>query len=128
MFVFGLLLFVAGGFAAFVGYQYLTQSGVTMDQLIKTFPPDFASTLGLMTVATMAGVLFALLGVGLIIGGAASKIVIRSADPLVLKSMPAREPVPSPSGYPENVSFCPSCGRPVNVNDDYCSVCGAKTH
>jgi|GEM_PF-6399470 hypothetical protein len=126
MFAAGLALFVLGGFAAIAGYSYLSQQGLTVVQIVNMLPPDLNTTLGIMIVTGAGGIFLSLLGLGLIIGGAASKIVIRSADPLVLKSMPEKEPVPSPTGYPENVTFCQNCGRPVSLRDEYCAVCGAK--
>jgi hypothetical protein len=126
MFVAGLVLLVIGGFAGIAGYAYLTQHGMTIDQIVSNLPPDFTTIPGLMTAATAGGVIFALVGLGLVIGGAASKIVIKSADPLVLRSMTEKEPVLSPTGIPENVTFCQDCGRPISLRDDYCAVCGAK--
>jgi hypothetical protein len=126
MFLVGMVFLVVGGFAGITGYLYLTSTGLNFQGILSSLPPDLTTTLGQMMVVSAGGALVALLGVGLIIGGAASRITIRSADPLVLKSMTAKEPVPSPSGYPENVVFCPSCGRPVSMRDDFCSVCGAK--
>ncbi len=125
MFLAGMILLLIGGFAGVTGYQYLSSVGATLENLLTSMP-NLNTVLGQMTVAAVGGALVALLGIGLIIGGAASRITIRSADPLVLRSMTEKEPVPSPNGYPENVVFCPSCGRPVSMRDDFCSVCGAK--
>ncbi len=127
MFLAGMILLLVGGFAGVTGYQYITSSsvGTTFQQLLSSFP-GLDTTLGQMAVIAIGGVIVALLGIGLIVGGAASRITIKSADPLVLKSLTEKEPVPSPNGYPENVVFCPSCGRPVSMRDEFCSVCGAK--
>lgn len=125
MFLAGMILLLVGGFAGITGYLYLSQT-ISFQQIIDSLPPDVSTTQGLMTVAGAIGAVVALIGLGLIVGGAASRITIRSADPLVLKSLTEREPVPTPNAYPENVVFCQSCGRPVSMQDEYCSVCGAK--
>jgi hypothetical protein len=126
MFLAGIVLLVIGGLAGFTGYLYMTQNGITVQQVITSLPPDLSTTEGLMVVAAGGGLLFAFLGLGLIVGGAASRLTIRSADPLLLKSLTEKEPVPSPNGYPENVVFCQNCGRPVNMQDEFCAVCGTK--
>jgi len=126
MFVGGIMLLIAGGFAGITGYLYLTESGFSIQQILSALPPDVNTTSGLMVVAAAGGALVALLGFGLVIGGAASRITIKSADPLLLKSLTEKEPVPTPNGYPENVVFCQSCGRPVSMRDEFCAVCGAK--
>jgi hypothetical protein len=127
MFLAGMILLLVGGFAGVTGYLYLTTTpGSSFQSILSSLPPDLSTTFGRMIVVGAGGALVALLGIGLIIGGAASRITIRSADPLVLRSLTEKEPVPSPNGYPENVVFCPSCGRPVSMRDDFCAVCGAK--
>jgi len=126
MFLAGMILLLIGGFAGVTGYLYMTSGGTTFQEVLSSLPPDLSTLSGQMTVAAGVGALMAILGIGLIIGGAASRITIRSADPLVLKSLTEKEPVPSPNGYPENVVFCPSCGRPVSMRDEFCGVCGAK--
>ena len=126
MFLAGLILLLIGGFAGLTGYLYISSTGVSFQSILSSLPPDMSTTLGQMTVAGAGGAIVALLGMGLIVGGAASRITIKSADPLVLKSLTEKEPVPTPNGYPENVVFCQSCGRPVSMRDEFCSVCGAK--
>lgn len=126
MFLAGMILLLVGGFAGMTGYLYLSSSGTSFQQILSSLPPDLSTTVGLMTVASAGGAVVALIGLGLIVGGAASRYTIRSADPLVLKSLTEKEPVPTPNGYPENVVFCQSCGRPVNMSDEFCAVCGAK--
>jgi hypothetical protein len=127
MFLAGMILLLVGGFAGLTGYIYITSPPYSFQQILSSLSTlDLSTTVGLMTVAAAGGVLVALVGLGLIVGGVASRYTIRSADPLVLKSLTEKEPVPTPSGYPENVVFCQSCGRPVSMRDDYCAVCGAK--
>ena len=126
MFLAGMILLLVGGFAGITGYLYLTSGGNSFQQIISSLPPDLSTTVGLMTVAAAGGAVVALIGLGLIVGGASSRYFIKSADPLVLKSLTEKEPVATPNGYPENVVFCQSCGRPVSMRDEFCSVCGAK--
>ena len=109
------------------GYLYLSQNVGSLQQILSSLSAlDLSTTIGLMTVAAAGGAVLALIGLGLIVGGVASRYTIKSADPLVLKSLTEKEPVPTPNGYPENVVFCQSCGRPVSMRDEFCSVCGAK--
>jgi hypothetical protein len=127
MFLAGMVLLLVGGFAGMTGYLYLSQNVGSFEQILSSLSAlDLSTTLGLMTVAAAGGAVVALIGLGLIVGGVASRYTIKSADPLVLKSLTEKEPVPTPNGYPENVVFCQSCGRPVSMRDEFCSVCGAK--
>jgi hypothetical protein len=126
MFLAGMILLLVGGFAGLTGYLYLSQNVGSFQQILSSLPPDLSTTVGLMTVAAAGGAVVALIGLGLIVGGASSRYFIKSADPLVLRSLTEKEPVPTPDGYPENVVFCQACGRPVSIRDDYCAVCGAK--
>jgi hypothetical protein len=126
MFLAGMILLLVGGFAGLTGYLYLSQNVGSFQQILSSLPPDLSTTVGLMTVAAAGGAVVALIGLGLIVGGASSRYFIKSADPLVLRSLTEKEPVPTPDGYPENVVFCQTCGRPVSIRDDYCAVCGAK--
>jgi hypothetical protein len=125
MFLAGMILLLIGGFAGLTGYLYISQT-MSFQQIFASLPPDLSTTFGLMTVAAAGGAIVALIGLGLIVGGASSRYLIKSADPLLLKSLTEKEPVPSPNGYPENVVFCQSCGRPVSMRDEFCAVCGAK--
>jgi hypothetical protein len=127
MFLAGMVLLLVGGFAGMMGYLYLSQNVGSFQQILSSLSAlDLNTTLGLMTVAAAGGAVLALIGLGLIVGGVASRYTIKSADPLLLKSLTEKEPVPTPNGYPENVVFCQSCGRPVSMRDEFCSVCGAK--
>lgn len=126
MFLAGMILLLVGGFAGLTGYLYLSQNVGSFQQILSSLPPDLTTTVGLMTVAAAGGAVVALIGLGLIVGGASSRYFIKSADPLVFKSLTEKEPVPTPNGYPENVVFCQTCGRPVSIRDDYCAVCGTK--